>query len=150
MKLQEAIDFFENQLDLTQSKSERKVYNTFLAILIDLGNKDLTEDEMEVIEAELSTLRFDVPAEIRKKYFKQKLGDFKKFLKAEFGLIPEGYHAEMGMSYGMVIGMSVGMVIPSVGMVIGMTIGMLIGIAYGKQKDAEAKQDNWVLPTKLK
>ena len=77
-------DFFKNLITETQEKSEIRVYHKFIAILTDLENKALTDEQLLSIEKELDTL--NVNTENRKKNFKHKLTLFVKFLKKLTGL----------------------------------------------------------------
>jgi F0F1-type ATP synthase assembly protein I len=102
----------------------------------------------------LSSLNLKATTENRKKYYQQKLSEFKTFLKNEFSFTTEKYYTEMGMIYGMMfgtgIGLSIGMAInpafgTSIGLSIGTGIGMFLGIMYGAKKDAEAKRQGRVI-----
>jgi hypothetical protein len=147
MTLNAASDFFKNLITETQEKSEIKVYHKFIAILTDLESKALTNEQLQSIEKELDTLNLNVNSENKKKYFKQKLAIFIKFLKETFSLITEGYYTAIGMSFGMSFGVAFGAAFSNVSY--GLIIGMLIGLIVGASMDSKAKKEGKVLKTKL-
>ena len=51
-----------------------------------LNNKGLTGEKSQLIEEKLSSLNLNTVTENRKKFYKQKLSEFKAFLKNEFSL----------------------------------------------------------------
>jgi len=53
MNINEASDFFKNLTTDTNKKSEIRIYQTFIAILSDLENKNLTEKQLKSIEEKL-------------------------------------------------------------------------------------------------
>ena len=138
----------------TDKKSEKKIYNCFIRILTSLKNRDLTENQLQLIQEKLSSLNLKATTENRKKYYKQKLSEFKAFLKNEFSFTTEKYYTEIGMVYGMIfgtgIGLSIGIAInpilgTSIGLSIGTGIGMVLGMVYGARKDADAKRQGRVI-----
>ena len=167
MNINEASKFFKNLVTETEVKSEVKVYEKFIAILSQLENKDLSEEQIRSIEDKLDTIDFEVNREDRKKYYNKKLAEFSNYLKKEFSLISDAYYMTMGMSIGMSLGMSLGMTFGVVfgsisgsdsgtsngliyGMIFGMTIGMAIGLGIGVSMDAKAKKEGKVLSTESK
>ncbi|MDH7444426.1 hypothetical protein [Aquimarina sp. 2201CG14-23] len=157
MKINEASKFFKNLVTETDEKSEIRVYKKFIAILSQLDNRDLSDEQLQAIEDRLDVLAVDVDRDNRKKYFKQKLTEFSSYLKKELSLISEEYFIAMGMSVGMCLGMSLGMTFGIIyggsnglvyGMTFGMMIGMSIGLAIGASMDTKAKKEGKVLVTK--
>lgn len=150
MTLTEAIDHFENLLFKTDKKSEIKTYQAFIGILSDLSERDLTDMELQSIEAELERLQLKVKPENEKKYFRKKLATFKEYLKNEHSFISEGYYTGMGIALGMAFGLSLGLPFSREnGMIFGMMIGMILGIIIGSQMDEQAKKQNRVLKTNI-
>ena len=138
----------------TDKKSKKKIYNCFIRILTSLKNRDLTENQLQLIQEKLSSLNLKANTENKKKYYKQKLSEFKAFLKNEFSFTTEKYYTEIGMVYGMIfgtgIGLSIGIAInpilgTSIGLSIGTGIGMVLGMVYGARKDADAKRQGRVI-----
>ena len=91
----------------------------------------------------------EASTENSKKYYKQKLSEFKAFLKEEFYFTTEKHYTEIGMVYGLIIGTGIGMLYgtfidsilgSSMGLSMGTSLGMLFGMLYGARKDAEAKK----------
>lgn len=149
MTINEATILLNNLVSQTDKKSEIKAYNCFIRTLTSLNDKELNENQLQLIEKNLSYLHLTEVPENKKKYFKKKHSEFISFLKKEFSFTHKKYYAEIGMIYGMIfgnaIGISIGVAIDpfigtSIGMSIGTGIGMMFGILYGAKKDAEAQR----------
>ncbi|EPR71110.1 hypothetical protein [Cyclobacterium qasimii] len=149
MSISEAIEVFNELLKTTNSKRETKIYKSFLKILENLRNKDLSERQSPMIQEALGSLLLEASTENSKKYYKQKLSEFKAFLKEEFYFTTEKHYTEIGMVYGLIIGTGIGMLYgtfidsilgSSMGLSMGTSLGMLFGMLYGARKDAEAKK----------
>jgi F0F1-type ATP synthase assembly protein I len=157
MSIIDATEFLKKLLKETDNKRETKVYKAFIEILDNLKNRDLTEDQLLLIEDEIKILNLISNPENKKRYFSKRLVVFKQFLKDEFSLISEGYYTaigiSLGMCFGMAIGTSIGVVGSSVGLALGSTLGMIIGLivglVIGRNKDTEAEKNNRVLKNKF-
>jgi TPP-dependent 2-oxoacid decarboxylase len=150
MTISKTTEFFKERLTKTNKKSEKRVYESFIAIISDLKDKNLTNEELHSIETELDKLKSIMDTETEKKYLSKKLAKFKKYLKDEFSLVSQGYYTAIGMSLGMCFGVAIGSSIGgSSGTALGVTFGMLIGLLIGKTKDDEMKKQNRTLRTKL-
>lgn len=138
-------DYFKTLILDCDSKSRRKTYKNFICLLSDLKNKNLTEEEIQAIETELDILGFESHGEFKTN--KRKIEKFKKFLKDNFSLIPEGYYTSLGIALGLCFGVAFGTSIfsASMGTSIGLSIGMVIGLVIGKKMDAKAEKENRVL-----
>ena len=138
MKIIEAIDFFKHAEKSTEKKSQKKHYQTFIAILTDLQSKELDTNQFLLIEKKLDDLQFNT-----KLSFKQLHRNFSKlqqFLKVKFLLTEEGHYTSLGIAIGMCLGIAFGALIERyIGASIGMTTGMLIGVAIGKTMDSRAE-----------
>jgi F0F1-type ATP synthase assembly protein I len=149
MDIDKASEFLKTLLAQTDKKRERKVYNCFIRTLASLKKRDLTEDQLKLIDEKLASLNLKATTKNKKKYYKQRLSEFRTFLKDEFSFTTEKYYTELGMIYGMIFGTSMGLTIgmainpafgTSIGMSIGTGVGMVIGMMYGARKDTEAKR----------
>ena len=150
MTIIEASDFFKRLSKEANNKREIKVYENFIAILSDLKNRSLTEEQFLSIEEEIETLNLKSNPIKSRRYFSKKLNAFKKYLKDELSLISEGYYTAIGMSLGMSFGVAIGASFgESTGIALGISFGMIIGLAIGRKKDAEAKKQNRVLRAKI-
>jgi hypothetical protein len=150
MKINEASDFFESLINKAGKKSEIKIYESFVGILSDLKNKNLTENQLQSIEEELDGLELNSNPGNKKKYYRKKLSGFKTYLKDKFSLITEGYYTAIGMSLGVSFGVVFGTIFKeTIGISIGIAIGMFIGLIFGKYLDSEAEKQNRVLKAKL-
>lgn len=154
MKINKATELLNNLLSEANKKSEKKVYNCFIRILSSLENRDLSENQSQLIQEKLSSLDLEATTENKKKYYRQKLADLVAFLQEEFSLTPKNHYTERGMIYGMIFGAGLGLTIgvsidpamgTSIGLCIGTGIGMVLGMMYGAQKDAEAKKQGTML-----
>jgi len=145
MKINIASDFFKILITETEEKSEIKVYEKFIAILSDLKNRDLSQQQKQLIEEKLDSLNFNEKSNNRKKHFKQKLNLFIKFLKEKLSLISKGYYTAIGMSLGMSFGVAFGAAFENVSY--GLVFGMLIGLIIGATMDSKAKKEGKVLST---
>jgi len=149
MTINEATNLLNNLQSQTDKKSEIKAYNCFIRTLTSLNDKDLNENQLQLIQEKLSSLHLNETPENKKKYYKKKHSELISFLKKEFSFTHKKHYTEMGMIYGMIfgnaLGLSIGIAIDpflgtSIGMSIGTGIGMMFGILYGAKKDAEAER----------
>ena len=154
MNINKTIELLNSLLSQSDKKTEKKVYNCFIRTLSSLKNKDLTENQSQLIQEKLSSLHLETTTENRKKYYKQKLCEFKTFLKNEFSFTSAKYYTEIWMVYGMIFGTGIGISIgtaigaglgTSIGLSIGTGVGMVLGMMYGAKKDAEAKRQGRVI-----
>jgi hypothetical protein len=153
MKIKETLNFFLNLKNNSVEKSEIKIYDKYIGILSDLKNRDLTQNQIQSIESELETLNLNAEPDNRKKYLKQKLSEFQKFLKDKLALVSEVYYAGIGAGTGIVLGSIFSMLFQSVlgaySLLIGINGGMILGAILGGIRDSEAKKQGRVLITKV-
>ncbi len=148
MKITEAITFLENAKKRTDKKSQRKSYETFIAILTDLNTKELDQEQFQTIEKQLDNLQLNSQTTFRK--LKHNFSKLQQFLKVKFSLTEEGHFTSLGIALGMCFGIAFGAVVERyIGASIGMTVGMLIGIAIGKTMDSRAEIHGKALKTTL-
>ena len=153
MKIKETLNFFLNLKNDSVEKSEIKIYDKYIGILSDLKNRDLTQNQIQSIESELETLNLNAETDNRKKYLKQKLSEFQKFLKDKLALVSEGYFTGIGAGTGIVLGSIFSMLFQSFlgaySLLIGINGGIILGAILGGIRDAEAKKQGRVLITKV-
>lgn len=148
MKITEAIDYLNKAKKSTNKKSEKKHYDTFIAVLSDLSSKELDQEAVQSIEKQLDKLELNKRVKFKQLY--SNFSKLKQFLKIKFSYTVEGYYTSLGTALGMCFGIAIGASIGEyLGSSIGMTTGMLIGIAIGKSKDAKAEVEGKSLNTKL-
>jgi hypothetical protein len=154
MKIAETLDFFKNLKNVTTDKSEIKLYDKYIAILLDLNNRDLTQTQVLSIETELDSLNLKSEPDNRIKYFKKKLAEFQQFLKDKLSLVSEGYYTGIGVGTGLLVGSIFSMLFYSFlgaySILIGINVGMILGSVIGSIRDAEAVKQGRVFTTKLK
>ena len=139
MRIEAAIEIFNNLLTQTQKRSELKTYEKFIAILTDMGQRGLSETDMQAIEQKLDNLQLITHPEKAGKYYRKKLALFTKFLKEKYSLVLEGHYTALGVALG-----------PAFGVAIGTALGQTsTGIAIGAGMDKKAKQDGRVLNAKM-
>ena len=157
MTIHDFIQFFNDQLDSVDRKSQKRAIKKFIAILNDLDLRGMSSDEKQEIINELITLELGPDFDFQKKGYNRKLSKFTHFLKKRFDLVCQGYYANLGLVFGMIMGNSAGMIFgsvidPSVGIAIGLSmgtgVGMAIGIAIGAFKDKEAQARGLVMRAK--
>jgi hypothetical protein len=146
MKLYEASEFFDNLILETDKKSEITIYESFIAIISDLEEREFDKEDLEDIEYNLDMLELNSNPDNRKRFYRKSLNEFKKYLKDQFSLITEGYYIGIGLALGVAFGAAFSSVLDVGNSVV---FGMLIGLAIGASKDSEAKKQNRVLKTKL-
>ncbi len=143
MTLKNTINYFSKLVSETSKKSEIRVYEEFIQLIISLEKKNLSETEIQSIENELDALNFKTTTGNNKKYFTRALTQFKKYLKDTFSLTTKGYFTNLGIALGLSFGAALGVVfLPgferSLGISLGIGIGMLIGLIVGRYLDAQA------------
>ncbi len=153
MTINKTVNYFRNLVAGTVKKTEIRLYEKYIAVLSDLKNKGLSEDQLTSIEATLHELKLDANSSNRKKYLGKQFEKFSTYLKKEFSLIIEGYYTNMGIALGLIFGVVSGTVFGSMferslGIAMGISFGLLIGIVVGKYLDAEAAKQNRALKAK--
>ena len=135
----------------TDNKSEIKIYNIFIGILLDLEKRNLSEVQLSLIENEIDMLELSADVKNRRRYLGKKLDSFKKYLKDEFSLISEGYYTAICISLGISFGAAFGVVFDeSIGISYGVSGGLLLGVVIGRMLDSQAEKQNRVLKIKNK
>ena len=100
MTIQDAYNFFKSLKTETIKKSEIKIYEKFEYILSELKDRSFSQDEIQLIEAELDRLNLESPTNSKKKYFKKSLTKFETYLKDTFSLTTKDHYANIGIGLG--------------------------------------------------
>jgi hypothetical protein len=146
MTTDEAIKFFNILRNQTTQKSELKVYDDFINTLTRLHKRNLSADNITIVEAKLDDLKLKSNTNNERRYYKKSLHNLKEYLKKEFSLVSKGYYTAIGMCLGMCFGVAFGTAIEkSIGTSSGLVFGMLIGIGIGTIMDAKAEKEGNVL-----
>ena len=147
MNFTEVITLFEDFLKQDSTKSETKIYNSFITVIKELQDRKLTEDELTDFETFLDELKLRSNPENNKKYYKKQLNKLIQFILKKLNLIQEGTYIALGLSLGTGLGLSLGIPIlgTTYGVTYGMTFGMIIGIVIGTYLEQKAKKENRVL-----
>lgn len=154
MNFQKLTNLFNSLLSQANKKSERNIYSSFIRIFSSLEQKDLSEQQFQSIQEQLSSMNLESTIENKKKFYKKKLAEFLNFLKEQFSFTSKTHHTELGISLGLALGSGFGLTLgvaidpamgTSIGLAMGTGIGMVIGMMYGAKKDAEAKSQGLVI-----
>jgi len=151
MTILDTLALFKSLKARTDNKSEIKIYNIFIGILLDLERRKLSEAQLLLIENELDKLELNADVKNRRKYLSKKLDSFKKYLKDELSLISEGYYTAICISLGISFGAAFGVVFDELfGISYGVSGGLLLGVVVGRLLDSQAEKQNRVLKIKNK
>lgn len=147
-----------NKQSFKSNSSNSKWHEKLKKIVEALGRKELTAQQIEIIEKKNSSLFADFSYLATKKGPKQIYHKYESFLKSTFSFVPEGYYTAMGISLGLSFGAGLGTVFGTllhnilkwengiaVGVAIGPGIGMTFGLAYGKMKEQQAQKEGRIL-----
>jgi Flp pilus assembly protein TadB len=150
MKLADASKQLEKLLQQTSNKSERKVYQTLMGVISNLGERELTGKEKRSIEVALDDLQLEAGTESSLKQLKRGRNRFMKFLKDDHCLTRQGHYTELGMAFGLLAGTALAPLIENaIGISMGLTVviclGMFVGLIIGQQMDRDAEKQNRVL-----
>ena len=150
MTLKNTINFFESITSETSKKSEIKIYQNFIQIIIDLEKRNLSEDEIQSIETELDNLDLESNPKNRKRYFKKTLRKFETYLKDTFSLTTARHYTALYGGLGLSFGMLFGVVFlsdleRSLGISLGLIGGMVVGSTIGHYLDSKALAEGKVI-----
>jgi hypothetical protein len=144
MNLSSTTELFNKLLSQTDEKSEKGIYNNFIQILSSIKKKDLSEKQLQLIEEQLSALNLKTNTENKRKYYRQRLSEFKTFLKKEFSFTAKNHYRNKGIAIGMSIGIAIGAA-TTINIAVGMSVSMMFGLAIGQSKDTDAKEEGRVI-----
>jgi hypothetical protein len=154
MKIQQAYKTFEDLLAKTEKRSEKKVYQQLLAVLHDLKERELSLEQLQLIEEAITPLL--IPTR-NSKELNRSNRRFISFVSKTLILIPEGHYTALGLAMGVALGASIaaifqgltGMPQGNSGTGLGVGIGLIIGCIIGSYLDVDAAKKNRVLKTSL-
>ena len=107
MRLEEAIQKLDRSAGNPGTKSSVKIKQRFSNILQEVKYKNLSQEQLSMLEQELESIFKDLDLEGENTDVELRL-HLKKLLKSlrlNYSLIPEGYHAMYGMRLGLVAGL---------------------------------------------
>jgi hypothetical protein len=144
MTLKIAINLFNRLVSESTKKSEIKVYREFIEVLTNLENRSFTKSEIQSIETELDLLTLNTGITDKKRYFRQMLQQFKKYLKDTYSLVTKGYYINLGITFGASAGLLFGILFlsgseRSLGIALGISVGALIGLISASYLETQAK-----------
>jgi len=144
MTLKNALNQVEKRAFETSKKSDLKVYGELIRIITGLQQRNLSEAEIQSIEAKLDALDFNSSSTWNRKHLNKVLSQFKKYLKDNLSITTKGHYTNLGIALGSSFGLLLGIVLSpnferSLGISMGLGLGMLIGLIIGRNMDAQAE-----------
>lgn len=143
MNIDEALIIFFKLRNNTENRTQSRIYDKFISILLDLQQRDFTPNQKKDIEIELLALNLKDNLNPTKKDLNKKLRSFESFLTTKFSIISKNYYVNMGMALwlfsSIILFFSFGQF-----SVIG---ALLITVTLGVILDSEAKGQGRVLKT---
>lgn len=97
--LKGTIIFLKRQLSKTKDKAEVKTFENFIRILNNLKEKDLSQEQKELIESYIVYLELEKIPSFSNEIFKQKLKKLKTFLKKKLKFVPTNYYSTYTVSF---------------------------------------------------
>ena len=154
MKIQKAQIAIEKLLARSEEKSEKKVYEQLLGVLNDLKGRDLSSEQLPLIEKAIEQLTMQGASS---KELKKKSQQFLVLVRKTLSLIPEGHYVALGLVFGVAFGAAFGPVLQRMtglglgtsGTGLGVGLGMIAGLMIGSYLDDEAAKKNRVLKTSI-
>jgi len=99
--LKATVIFLKKQLSKTNEKSEIKTFESIIAILQKLKEKDLSTEQREGIDSYLQYLELEKIPSFNNEMFKHKLTKFRKYIKNKLRFVPKNYYSTWAASFGL-------------------------------------------------
>lgn len=137
------IIYLKKQLSKTDKKSEARTFKSFIKILSQLKEKQISTDQKEEIESFIEYLELEKIPSFKIEVYKHKLGEFKRFLKSRLKFVPNNFYKTWTMSFGapFVVGFSIQSGIDMTIKIAVIICGLLLILA-GIYLDSKIKQEN--------
>lgn len=129
-----------------EDKLKKKVTN-FQSLLGELGERELTDEVITVINEHITYLNGVTTKEALSKALRKRQSNILTLLEKKLKIVPKGYYRNMWMAVGMSafgvsFGVAFGVALDNMAFLgIGIPIGMGIGIAIGTAMDAKAQKE---------
>lgn len=107
MKLEEAIQRLDLSAGTSAQNKSVRIKQRFSNILQEVKYKDLSGEQLLIIEKELEEIFRDLDLEAKNVdvQLKRRLRILLKHLRENFALVPEGYCTESGLRFGLITGL---------------------------------------------
>jgi len=132
-----SIIFFKRLLSKTNTKDEIRTFKRFIAILSNLKQKDLSEDQLQTLEAYLYYLELEKIPSYSYELYKPKLNQLRKYLKTKFKFVPNTFYTSVGIAFAVPFAVSFSVtnsiVIGGILGLIFLGIGLLLDVRIKKQ-----------------
>lgn len=138
--------FLKKQLSKTNDKSEIRTFNNFIALLSNLKEKELTQEQLSAIESYIQYLELEKIPSYSNELFDKKLKQLKKYLKTKLRFVPKNHYTTIGICFA--IPFAIGFAFTANGISMNHKIGiavvalLLIGIGIGKIIDLKIIKQN--------
>ena len=145
MNLTELIAHFQKLSTESEGADFKKITTRIIRLLREIDNKNLTNNEKEKIQTNISSYLEDIQTEKDGKIYLKKL---RKSLKNDFGFVSSNFYLAIGIGVGLSIGTALGISFgvpfgngivfgPMIGSGIGLIGGLIIGMIIDKKKESE-------------
>lgn len=155
MKLEEAIRQLDKSASLHVGKESGRIRQKFSNILQEVKYKELSGEQMFMVEKELEKIFGDIDLEDKNvdPELKARLKIFLNSLRLNYSLVPEGYCASYGVKLGLVAGLFVMLILlfytDSTLKFFAPLGGMLLGFMVGSYHDRRQKSKGKSLLTRM-
>ena len=149
MKLEEAIQKLDRSAGISDNKKAVRVKQRFSNILQEVKYKNLSPEELLIVEQELDFIfdDMDLQEEDIQVQLRSDLKSFLRFLRINFHLLPEGYCAAYGMRVGLIVGLLLLLFLnfysdssySYYSPLAGLLIGVMLGSAWDRREKARGR-----------
>lgn len=142
--LKGSLIFLKRQLSKTSDKTEIRTFKKFIAVLSDLKEKELTQEQLNAIESYIKYLELEKIPSYSNNLFKQKLSKLRKYLKTKLRFVPKNYYTRIGISFATPFTIGFTFAANGIAMTnkIGIIVMALLLIGIGKVLDLRIQKQN--------
>lgn len=144
--LKSTLIFLKKKRSTATEKSDIKTFNSFIKLINNLIEKDLTLIQIEGVESYIKYLELDKIPSFSNELFKVKLNKFKIFLKEKLKFVPNNHYTKLGLNFAIpfIIAFTLSVSIPLTNKII-VCIGscVFVGIGYFLDSRIKNKQRNF-------
>jgi len=142
--LKGSLIFLKRQLSKTSDKSEIRTFKKFIAVLSNLKEKELTQEQLNAIESYIKYLELEKIPSYSNNLFEQKLSKFRKYLKTKLRFVPNNYYTRIGINFAIPFAIGFAFAANGISMTnkIGIIVAALLLIGIGKILDLRIKKQN--------
>lgn len=97
--LKGTIIFLKKKLSQTTNRSEIRTFEKFIAVLENLKDKNLTDEQLEGVNSYIEYLELEKIPSFSNEVFKQKLRKFKAFLNTKLRFVPTNHYVSFAIMF---------------------------------------------------